>query len=278
MCIHVCSEMRLHAGGFANKHTRCRYTYACQHSQMYVVAHVPGTCYLSTLHCAVQLEGNQPYKSCLCMQVLAMHVQSATFDAFMEARRQRDEASIVAGLREQECKQASIAVAGAAPSDTVEQLRRRIVDEVLTLQCPRCGQAWNEFEACVAVKCGRCNAAFCGICMQDCGTDAHAHARTCHYVVRYTQGRATMNQHNIPLAQNDWRRFHLRRMLASTDQATAEMVLRVLSRELQDLGLDIGGMNEGTVSHNLEVRLVCLVLTTQTSYHTVLHAMQALMC
>jgi hypothetical protein len=59
------------------------------------------------------------------------------------------------------------------------RLRIKIVDEILTLRCPRCSQAFLDFEGCFALRCSSCPCGFCGWCLQDCGVDAHAHVATC---------------------------------------------------------------------------------------------------
>jgi hypothetical protein len=67
----------------------------------------------------------------------------------------------------------------AAHQRQVEQHRRHIVEEVLTLKCPRCRTAFVDFSGCFAVQCGSCPCNFCGWCLQDCETDAHAHVAHC---------------------------------------------------------------------------------------------------
>ena len=56
-----------------------------------------------------------------------------------------------------------------------------IVNNILLLCCPRCGQAFDSFEGCFALKCSRqtCQAAFCAWCLTDCGDDAHPHVKQC---------------------------------------------------------------------------------------------------
>ena len=62
-------------------------------------------------------------------------------------------------------------------------LRKRIVEDVLTLRCPRprCKMAFLDFNGCCALTCGnnQCNAGFCAWCLHDCGADAHAHVASC---------------------------------------------------------------------------------------------------
>ena len=59
--------------------------------------------------------------------------------------------------------------------------RKHIVDKILTLSCPRCGQAFFDFDGCCALTCSRqgCKCAFCAFCLEDCGDDAHTHVKQC---------------------------------------------------------------------------------------------------
>ncbi|KAL6041728.1 Ankyrin repeat and protein kinase domain-containing protein 1 [Balamuthia mandrillaris] len=62
---------------------------------------------------------------------------------------------------------------------TVQRHCRHLVQDVLTLQCPRCRQAFVDFDGCFALTCSRCHAGLCGWCLQDCGGDAHCHVAGC---------------------------------------------------------------------------------------------------
>ena len=59
------------------------------------------------------------------------------------------------------------------------EARKHLVEKVLTAHCPRCGQAYLDFDGCCALKCSRCPCAFCAWCGADCGSDAHAHVARC---------------------------------------------------------------------------------------------------
>ena len=65
----------------------------------------------------------------------------------------------------------------------IKRLRDHVIDELLTLKCPRadCRQPFVDFDGCVALQCSRCNAAFCGLCQEDCGRDGHQHVRDTHW-------------------------------------------------------------------------------------------------
>ena len=55
------------------------------------------------------------------------------------------------------------------------------MEELLTLKCPRCRQAFLDFEGCFALTCSRlgCDCGFCACCLKDCGRDAHIHVANC---------------------------------------------------------------------------------------------------
>jgi ubiquitin len=84
---------------------------------------------------------------------------------------------------------AAIAEAAAAKerAESVRKLRALCLDEDLTLHCPRCGLGFANFNGCLALQCGDagnirggCGAGFCGLCLIDCGTDAHDHFYKTH--------------------------------------------------------------------------------------------------
>ncbi|GKY91871.1 hypothetical protein MPSEU_000158700 [Mayamaea pseudoterrestris] len=46
-------------------------------------------------------------------------------------------------------------------SQPPDKLRMRVIDEILTLRCPRCQQAFFDFDGCFAIRCGVCPCSFC---------------------------------------------------------------------------------------------------------------------
>lgn len=64
-------------------------------------------------------------------------------------------------------------------SNLVYKHVRIIQETIFNLSCPNCSSAFFEFDGCVAVTCGTCKAGFCGLCLQNCGTDAHNHVLSC---------------------------------------------------------------------------------------------------
>eukprot|EP00978_Attheya_sp_CCMP212_P016587 scaffold43631_cov45-Attheya_sp.AAC.2 len=49
------------------------------------------------------------------------------------------------------------------------------VAEKISMKCPRCKTAFDDYDGCNALSCATCKAGFCAICLQDCESDSHAH-------------------------------------------------------------------------------------------------------
>mmetsp|Transcript_30659 Transcript_30659/g.86720 ORF Transcript_30659/g.86720 Transcript_30659/m.86720 type:complete len:1056 (-) Transcript_30659:200-3367(-) len=58
---------------------------------------------------------------------------------------------------------------------------QHVIENILTLKCPRCSVAIFDFDGCFAITCARCGAGLCGWCLQDCGKDAHPHVAVCRW-------------------------------------------------------------------------------------------------
>jgi hypothetical protein len=67
----------------------------------------------------------------------------------------------------------------------VEGARQHVVEQLLTLKCPRCEAAFLDFTGCFALACHFCDCRFCGYCLADSGVGAqgdkanHAHLTGC---------------------------------------------------------------------------------------------------
>lgn len=66
-------------------------------------------------------------------------------------------------------------------SREVLHFRKKIEEDILIMRCPRCRQAFNDFDGCFALTCSNnhCHAGFCAWCLKDCNGDAHAHVVHC---------------------------------------------------------------------------------------------------
>ena len=147
-----------------------------------------------------------------------------------------------------------------APVDQVSVLaiKRKIIEEVLTLKCPRadCRQAYNEFEGCCALTCHRCDAKFCGWCLQDCGSDAHGHVSSCpekpkgNIDALFPEPKSEFKRH--------WekRRERLVKLeLAKHPLQVQSDVIKSLTKELADLGVSLPDPVQASASSSSDAAL-----------------------
>jgi hypothetical protein len=80
------------------------------------------------------------------------------------------------------------------------KLHQKVVNEVLTLRCPRCQTAFVDFDGCFALRCwsDACRCGICAWCLKDCGSDAHAHVLVCPERQRegYSHGLLVFDEHH----------------------------------------------------------------------------------
>ena len=81
-------------------------------------------------------------------------------------------------IKSQHMKDINEKKACASLTNRARELFHQLSDK-LTMKCPRCGVAFDDYEGCNALRCS-CGAAFCAVCLEDCQADAHAHVRSRH--------------------------------------------------------------------------------------------------
>jgi hypothetical protein len=133
-------------------------------------------------------EGGIPCPSSDCaapphsIERLGKHLDPATVLGYAGALKHHF--ADVARLRKEaaaaRARAAAAALAAATRAERVRLLRLVIAEAELTLHCPRCGAAFVDYDNCNALVCGQCAAGFCGLCLEDCGRDAHEHFYAAH--------------------------------------------------------------------------------------------------
>jgi hypothetical protein len=170
------------------------------------------------------------------VQEIALCTTDATLAASLEARKRVHEAKLSAEHSQQ--LQALKESLQNKFSDPAKPVRDSIINDILTLRCPRCRQAFVEFDGCMAVTCSRvaCKANFCGICLADCGSSgaAHQHIRTCRYGIGEYHGR----RDSIRGMQNAARKDKIMVLLRPLAPALAVGVVESLQKEFRDVGLE----------------------------------------
>lgn len=123
-------------------------------------------------------------------------------------------------------------------SQPPDHLRMKVVDDILTLRCPRCRQAFLDFDGCFSLRCSVCPCSFCGWCLKDCGTDAHPHVAECPSKPRGADLYfGTKEQFNV--AQNVKRRTDVQQFLAALSESEQAATLEAIQTDLDDLGLGL---------------------------------------
>ena len=124
-----------------------------------------------------------------------------------------------------------------------QAVKEHIVERILTLSCPRCKQAFVDFNGCLALTCSRagCGCGFCAICQEDCGNDAHAHVgRGCPLAeqvgIRPREFHVDDGEYTRGTTQLKAKR--LAEYLTTLPEAHRQHALEDCATELADLGLD----------------------------------------
>ena len=168
---------------------------------------------------------------------IARRVPDAIFALYLDAKEKIAEQKINAECDARlEAERVRIAVL-TAEEIRPQQIRKHIVDRILTLACPRCGQAFVDFDGCTALTCSRCNAGFCAWCLADCGNDAHRHVANCND--NKAPGRDVYaNMQLFEAGQRERRTKMLRNYLAKlpTD-AVRDRACQDCATDFRDLGI-----------------------------------------
>ena len=177
---------------------------------------------------------------------LAQRVSVEIFDQHINARRKVLEEEIARALETEMQQRMKAELAQLLAMDEEGRKVRvevtRIREDVLTLKCPRDGQAFLDFEGCLSLKCSRCPCHFCGWCLADCGDDAHAHIRECAdkpAAARNDPYFATMD-----VFDGHWRRRRqalVHAQLQMLDATVRAGVERELRQDLLEIGIRLAG-------------------------------------
>lgn len=175
------------------------------------------------------------------------HLNGEAFSAYLRAREnvqvgeamQEQEKLHVKQMQELQAQlEAAQKQASSHRQSAVLRHRLHIVENILTLKCPRdaCKAAFIDFDGCFALTCSRCRCGFCAYCLQDCGTDAHQHVANCRH------NTARGNVHAPIDAFHRSQKSRVTRLLRDyiagrVDQDVRQELIQALDRDLRDLGI-----------------------------------------
>ena len=128
------------------------------------------------------------------------------------------------------------------------RMRLEIVNEVLTLSCPRCKMAFLDYTGCAALTCanGNCKASFCAICLKDCGADSYAHVVICP---ENTSKKLFVNVADFSKHQRKRRERIINEKLNRLSAKTRGLLLEKIGKDLADLGIKVNAI-EGANTAN----------------------------
>lgn len=141
--------------------------------------------------------------------------------------------------RQLEAEYARIEEIKDADEKAAAKLRLKIVNDVLTLRCPRCKTAFIDFSGCFALTCGnnQCGCGFCAWCLKDCGGDAHRHVPSC------AEGnRSVFGDFDSFLNHHKKKRAGAARALIQREQLNAnatQKLKELIFRDLADLKISL---------------------------------------
>lgn len=118
-----------------------------------------------------------------------------------------------------------------------------ITEQILTIHCPRCRQAFHIFDGCFAIACAGeqggvrtgCGASFCGFCLKDCGDNAHPHVKQCP--LNPSPGSYGGTFELFTNTHRDRRAAEVRDYLARIEEPLWGLVQRQCRRHFEDLGI-----------------------------------------
>ena len=184
---------------------------------------------------------------------LAFHVRNTpgahSFKAYLGVRRELLEINIRATTEREMERRFELEMARIEAMNETERkvyaARKRIVDEILTLRCPRCEAAFVDFANCFAIKCRSCDCHFCGWCFEDCGDrdDAHSHVAECPVKPTkagtfYANGDATVSEQMFAAQNKRRQKRQLRAFFKEeVDADILEKVMIAVIVDLENLGL-----------------------------------------
>mmetsp|Transcript_66286 Transcript_66286/g.214276 ORF Transcript_66286/g.214276 Transcript_66286/m.214276 type:complete len:597 (-) Transcript_66286:531-2321(-) len=173
---------------------------------------------------------------------LAAHVPQEVFNEYLEVRIKVVEKDIQVQMDKEnndkleDLKKKLADVAGSAEQREIDTYRLRILEDIFTLNCPRCKLAFPDFEGCSARTCVVCSCGFCSYCLKDCGADAHEHLR----------GGCAQESGPMYCEQADWLAFQRIRMvrmfgdyIATVPQALQRKICFSVAPDARDLGIEI---------------------------------------
>ena len=181
---------------------------------------------------------------------LAKALCEETFAKYSKAKEKVAEQRINAELEKGFEQRLKVEREKAGGDQARANVKAHICEKILTLSCPRCGQAFIDFNGCWALYCGRagCGCGFCAICQEDCqgpevqisgGDPAHRHVASCPLLKRIGMAdKVHQGGEAWETASRKAKMVRLMEYLATLTEAQKQHALEDCANELRDLKIN----------------------------------------
>lgn len=193
--------------------------------------------------------------------VLAGLVPQEVFDTYLQVRIKVAEQSIQEEVEKEmagklEALKEKLAKAkGDEEGLEVDKHRLEIIDNVLTLKCPRCRLAFLDFSGCSAVTCAGCACGFCSFCLEDCGKDAHQHFYKNKSLCPKEGGKIFSTPKEWTKFQSQRKSRQLHAYLLKLPEAMRKKVADLVAPDCKDIGVTLPKELGGPVMLSPPVRM-----------------------
>ncbi|EOD21554.1 hypothetical protein EMIHUDRAFT_240994 [Emiliania huxleyi CCMP1516] len=178
---------------------------------------------------------------------LASRLPDVTFALYFNAKSKVAEQQIELAAKQRSAAEVARLQAELARRDEdvrAAQVRTHIIEKILNPACPRCGQAFIDFEGCFALSCSRVGCTmpphgFCAYCLHDANGDAHHHVAHCRYNIAPPGNGVFASIEVYREAERRRCQRMLREYLGKLDERTRARALRDCAQEFRDLRVQL---------------------------------------
>jgi hypothetical protein len=176
-------------------------------------------------------ECNYPFT----MREVGMYSSQEAFEKLIKAREDK----IVSKLQlehEQTINQLKQQLTIEKTSDIIQNHRKYICEQILTIKCPNCTRAFIDFNGCFALTC-TCGSSFCGWCLQlGSSREIHTHVCVCQH---RTQGTMpALSAFNL-VHKNRRIKLLTNYLNTITNKDEQKQVIESIKKDLTDLQINI---------------------------------------
>jgi hypothetical protein len=164
---------------------------------------------------------------------IAKHVPDKVFTEYDRKRYEVKEKDLITKIEDDFKKKLAL----EQSMTELQKDRQHVVDNILTLRCPKCSQAYHDFDGCLSLTCTKCKCNFCAKCHhQSVDSKAnHDHIATCAVGGKLKNGWFFATKNEIFKFQNNMRTQKLQLFLKG--RSNKFDLLEALYKDLIDLKL-----------------------------------------